>query len=263
MSFTPLEVESVLAVIGVQPILDANPKFKKYQFEQGKDLPKTFHHDVLEFLDHDSKYSDAEEMPRYDYKTVLKELSAGQTEKQAQALYDAVTDHELAVLLAQQAQKIVAWGNAQLPRQPRQTVVGVKFDEPSKTDLADWYRKWQVACDPLVVMRDLLEGCLSDDQVTTLALLWPNLYQMMRDACADALIDANAAHDEDWEPDSKKTALINVLRQQSSVDPGLAAAVQQLYRGQSQKKPAPSRASSRASSDDANLTPGQQAAAGS
>jgi hypothetical protein len=211
-------------------------------------------------------------MAPFDYDQVLRQLSTPAdpsgtntlSPEQAAALFARVPDRELAQDLAIQANRILTWASPLVPRQQENTVMGVEPDEPPPTAVADFRRVWQVAADPMTVMADLEDGSLSEDQVAAVALLYPQLYAEMRQALQDALSAVGARRAKGWEPSPRKADLIGILRQQSATDPGLTAAVQQVYAQQPQQAPQtpPRPRKSKAGEASADLTPGEKAAAG-
>lgn len=258
----PMDVEAALAVLGADNVLCAEPKWSRKQARDARDLPKTMREAFDKYFASDG-FESSEALPPFDYDEVLKLVSAGQTPEQVEALNAAVPDKELAMELGIDANRVLTWANQSLPRAPRQSLTGTKLDPPDPESLAQFRTRWQVACDPMVVVRDVLEGCLDADQVATVALLYPSLYAEMRQACVDAMTAAAMEHGKDWEPSPDKEGYVRTLLQQAPTDLALAASVQQAYQQQTAAKPKAKRApSQRASADDAELTPGQRAAAG-
>jgi hypothetical protein len=257
---TPLEVESVLAAIGVDNILRAKPTFLRRQFVEARELPTKMREAFDRFFV-TSKFDSSEKLPPFDYDAVLALVSAPQSPEQTDALATVMPDADMAMELGLETGRVLAWANQTIPRNVRQSFMGQVTDRPDPESLAMFRTRWQVACDPMVVVRDALEGCLDADQVSTLALLYPTLYQEMRQAESDARAAAAMKNGKDWEPLPAKQHQIETLLQQVQFDPSLANAVQQTYAAQAQPKPPP-RPRGKQSSDTSGLTPGQKAAAG-
>lgn len=259
--YAPMQVEAALAKIGVDNVLRAEPKYQRTQAREARDLPKTMREAFDKYFASE-KFESSEALPPFDYDEVLELVSAGQTPEQAEALRKAVPDPELAMELGIDANRVLAWANQSIPRAPRQSLTGTRLDPPDPESLASFRTRWQVACDPMVVVRDVLEGCLDADQVATVALLYPTLYAEMRQACVDALTAAAMEHGKDWEPSPDKEGFVRTLLQQTPTDLSLAASVQESYQQQAAVKPKKSRAPASAGADvDSELTPGQRAAA--
>ena len=259
---TPLDVESVLATIGVDKILQGNPTFLRRQFIEARDLPKKMRADFDRFYSSE-KFEPSETLPPFDYDDVLKLASQPQlTPEQTDELATVMPDADMAMELGLEAGRVLAWADQTIPRNVRQSFMGAKTDRPDDESLSQFRTRWQVATDPMVVVRDMLEGCLDADQVSTLALLYPALYQEMRQAAADSLAAAVMEHGKDWEPPPEKQRQIETLLQTAQFDPALAATVQQTYQAQDAQQPTPKKPPRKASADIAGLTPGQKAAAG-
>lgn len=259
--FTPMDVESILAAIGVDNVLRADPEYRRQQVKEARELPKTMREAFDRYFSGDG-FDSSESLPPFDYDEVLKLVSAGQTPEQDAALGEAIPDKELAMELGIDANRVIAWANQSIPRNPRTSDAGALVnDPPDPESLAQFRTRWQVACDPMVVVRDTLEGCLDADQVATVALLYPALYAEMRQACVDARTAAIMEHGKDWEPSPEKAAGVRTLLQQAPTDLALAASVQQTYQQQAAKPKKRKAPPKRGGDVDAGLTPGQRAAA--
>jgi hypothetical protein len=255
-----MEIESALAAIGAGDVLRAKPKYTRKQAREARELPETMRQSFDGYLAGD-KFSSSDALPPFDYREVLDLVSAGQTPDQVDALSAAVPDKDLAMELGIEANRILAWAKQSIPRSERQSLTGAKLDDPDPEALAQFRTRWQVALDPMTVVRDVLDGSLDADQVATVALLYPSLYAEMRQACKDALVAAKMEHGKDWEPPAEKAAFIHTLLQEAPTDLALAASVQQTYAQQAQQKPKPRAQRKAPGADGDNLTPGQRAAA--
>lgn len=256
---SPLDAECLLVAIGVHNVLAGEPSLHKYQIEKAAMLPKECRKVLLRFLSTDA-FEPAEDYRSIDYDELKKQLSHGPTPEQQAALAAAVPDPELAQAMGDEVSRIQQWANGVFPRETRDTVRGPVDEEPSAAALGDFARLWEVVCDPMVILRDLSEGCLSDDQAAAVAQVWPNIYGIMRQASADAI----AATTKRGEPTMRKQAQIRVLRQEPDFDPELAAAIQATYAAsqQGQQQPPRPHAPSGPGGQDPDLTPGQRAAGG-
>lgn len=257
----PMDIEAACAACGAENILRAEPKWSRTQARKARDLPEEMRTEFDEYFASDG-FKASEDLPPFDYDEVAQIVSAGQTPEQVAALNAAVPDRELAMELGIEANRILAWANQSLPRAPRQSLTGTKMDPPDPEALAAFRTRWQVACDPMAVVRDMLEGCLDADQVATVALLYPSLYAEMRQACVDAMTAAKMEHGKDWDVSPAKEAYVRTLLQATPTDLSLASSVQQSYQAQADAKPKKRRTPPKRGGDvDAGLTPGQRAAA--
>ena len=257
----PLTIESLLASIGPMAIFEAKPRFDKLRLERAAAYPSDIRKRILRFLS-TSEFVDAEDYAGVDYHEILKLVSAGQTPEQAHALFAVVPDHELATDIGNAANGILKWANGILPREMRDTMAGPVLDEPSEQSVADFARQWEIALNPMAVLRDLAEGCLSDDQVSALSTLYPALYAEMRQGVVDAATTLAARTKGKWEPDPLKEQFIAVLRGEPIGDLEMAAAVQTIYSQETQPAPAAKKPTAGSADDNGEQTPGQKAGAG-
>jgi hypothetical protein len=253
----PLDLESLLAAIGVDKVLEAKPTLHKYQVLEAAKAPQTMRAQILKFLATDD-FEPSADPPDFDYDELKAQLSQGVTTEQQAALAQAVGDPEMAQELGTEASRIVNWANTVLPRETRDSIRGPIDETPPAAALGDFARIWLVAVHPMAALDELAEGELSDDQVAALAISWPALYGEMRQAVSDSIATMNGRR-KTWEPSSAKAAQLDTLMQRDSFDAALAGAMQAVYA----VPPAPPPAAPKApTSDDidANETPGQRAA---
>lgn len=252
-----LDLECLLAAIGVGKVLDGKPTLHKYQLLEAAKMPQTMRAQILKFLATDD-FEPPADPPDFDYDELKAQLSAGLSPEQQQALKVAVPDPDMAQELGTEASRIITWANQALPRETRDSIRGPIDETPSPADLGDFARLWLVAKRPMAALDDMAEGELGDDQVAALAICWPTLYGEMRQAVSDSIATMNGRR-KTWEPSSAKAAQLDTLMQRDSFDVELASAMQQIYA----VPPAPPPASPKAPTADsveANETPGQRAA---
>lgn len=261
---TPLDGDCLFAAIGLPAIVSGRAQLTKRALEEAASMPKAIRRRVAHFMATDS-WTDAVDLPPFDYDEVLATVSAGKLEPAAAArLFANIPDREIATKLATEAEGVLQWANTLIPRDERVTLLGSVPEVPTSTELADFRRLWQVACDPMTVMADLEDGSLFDEQVAVVAKLFPSLYAEMRQAVSDANAALVARRGPAWEPSPLKLQFLGVLMQKEAVDPDLTAAVQGVYAQEAQQlatAPKP-RVKSTGGAGDAEATPGQAATAG-
>jgi hypothetical protein len=263
-----LDQEALFAAIGLGKILAARPTLHKYQWRKAADLPKEIRRRILRFIASDA-FTEANDVPDFDYDEALGFVAQPGhqlTPEQANALLAALPDPDMALDLGVQAVRILTWADGIMPRDAQPGPIGARAAEPDPSATADFRRVWHVALDPLFVLDELDDGSLSDDQVAALALIYPQIYQEIRQAIVDGVATMEARR-KGWEPAPQKAALLSMLRQEQQIDPELAAQVQQVYAMDPGAQPAPSAARRRkrgGASGDAGeaLTPGSRAASG-
>lgn len=263
---TALETEAIFTAIGLMPILEARPRLTKYRLANAAATGATLRRRLQRFLG-SSTFAEAAEMPKLDYRKILDLVSQETpTAEQSRALFAAVPDPDLANDLGLGAGVITKAANALIPREPPNPITLQPTVDPDPTATNDFARFWQVACDPMAVLADLEDGSLIEEQVATLAQLYPATYAEVRQAANDALTTMIARRGKKWEPDPAKATLIATLLQRDVFDAQLAATVQQSYMAEAQREaaaaPPPPRRARQASGAEpgGEQTPGQQAA---
>lgn len=256
-----LELESLLAAIGPEEVMRGRPTLHKYQLQRAADLPRDLRRRMLRYFATDS-FGIPGDLPAFDLEDVRKLVTAEQTPDEAMALAAAVPTGNLLTEIGIEANRIRSWGAMAVPKE---VPVAGRMEEPDASDVSNFRRSWEVATDPMVVMRDLAAGCLADDQVAVVSLLYPALYGEMRQAATDARALTAGRRGKKWEPSPKKQAQLNVLLQADTTDVGLASAVQQVYAAEAQREQqavpqSPPKRSGGGSTE--GLTPGERAAAG-
>lgn len=257
-----LDAECLLSAIGVHNVLTGKAALPKYKLIDAANMPREIRRLMLKYLATDG-FEPAEDYADIDYPALKKLLAHGQTPEQVASLNRAVPDPEIAQDLAAEVNRIQQWANTVMPRATRMTIRGPIDEEPSPAELGNFARLWQVACDPMSAMRDLSEGCLSDDQVAALGTCWPALHAEMKQSIADG-VSVMVGRSKSWEPTAHKASQLSILQQAETFDTELAAACQASYAAEAQQEaqpPPPSKAN--ASGDpEKGLTPGEKAAAG-
>lgn len=252
----------MFAAVGLLPILKAKPRLSQHALQTAADWPKVTRRRILRFLSSDA-FDPAADFPALDYPEVLGLVTAEQTPAQTHALFAAVPDRELATDMGLLADHILQWAFGALPRSPPNPITNMPVDDPGPASTADFRRAWNVACTPRTVLDDLCDGSLIDDQVATLAQLYPEIYRDMRAAKEEAVATMVSRRGANWEPSPLKASLLATLMQQSNLDPSLTAAMQQVYASEPGQTPTPPQASRAApAGDSAESTPGNQASAG-
>lgn len=270
---TPLETEAVFSAIGLQSILDAKPSLTRETFANAAAQPKRARKALLRFLASDG-WDELEDLPEFDYEKTAQQVEPFQerpdktnwlSPQQVNALFAAVPDHELATDLVAIAEHILQWASAALPKPEVDPVTGQPEGDPAKGDLMDFRRMWAVACEPMSILRDLAQGNLYDDQIKTISELFPETYQDIKTAAlAYALPAMVTRRGKNWKPSPSKAAFLATLVGRSGFDAELAQMVQAANAQDAAQQAGPPKARPRAksSTDSAEATPGQKAAAG-
>lgn len=244
--------ESLLAVTGVSRVLETKPtRVTRLEKEAAERLPRDIRRACNAFLDEDSERKKIPKQPAFDYAEVLDHITTAVAEAadagDAGAPTDDPTadlglstqrhealaamfrggDSELGMDYIQVAEKAVLYLQGILPIREEQTNVLLKpvNIDPSDTEIARFRRAWDIANDPMVILRDMEHGILVPDQVTHVAAMFPNTYAAMKDTLATQM-GAALARKKSWRLSWAKNRQVEVLYQTSVFSPGLAADLQ-------------------------------------
>jgi hypothetical protein len=245
---TPLGVEFFTAVAGPLRLLD--PKIKPLgpkDVVKAADVEARIEKELRLFLKAKS-LPEGDEPEMRDYMATLETLSsidALSTVERRSTLTAGLPDPALGLQYLEQCDKVTAYLNEALPRETWPTLTGDKPVEPSLLEQSRFWRAWEIAEDPLVVLRDLREGILVDDQIEVLTALWPLTYQEMIRLLLVAMADAASAS-EKWEVPFEVERQLETFMQISRLSDdlvgqlqGRARAAEQQEQAQSNVKTAP------------------------
>jgi hypothetical protein len=251
----PLAAEAALASIGLHNVLDGEPKWGAIERHRAAQLPKAIRSMLVRFMS-DGDRPETADLPQYKHEDIGKLLADGPQEDHALALQKAIGDPNLALAVATAATRIV---HTLQPLYPRPTkvsnVAGLQSVPATPYTSRAFARVWSVACDPMIVLRDLLEGCLSPDMVHAFELLYPNLYALTLQMVGDVYASLKAKRPK-FDLTGHKDRQIGVLqgKSQATSNLPLAAEFQQVA---AFKPPTPPLGDVGASTSNALQTPGQ------
>jgi hypothetical protein len=261
MEQSPLAAESALAVIGLKNVLAGEPTFKATQRKEAATLPKVIKDHVLAFLRRPD-FDRTSALPAVNFEKAGKLLVRSGTPENAQALMDAAKDPDLGQALIAQATKAVEYLNTHRPHRERQGLDGTEQLPPPGQAVARWSRVWCVANDPMIVLRDLREGCLSADMVGAFRDMYPALYKTTVEAIQDGLVTMKASR-KIWRLSIAKERALRVFMGLPIHNVQLAQQIQQAYaedaQAEAQKKGgAPARQKALEEAAQNAATPGQK-----
>lgn len=238
----PLTVESLIVALGLERILDGKPpELDEARQRKALALRKEIRTLVTAFLSK-AEREPVDDLPDFDYDEVSMLLRRAGSEKQIAALFAAMPDrdHQLGRAIAGAAAPIVELLRQVLPRQVRKTVAGIVVSPGTATDEAKFARTWSVALDPLICLRDMREGCLSEDMVKAWQLFYPAMLRYAKSSVF-AGIEMLSAKRPAWVESmtDDRTAQLLTLMQRPDERPDLTADFQALY-GQAKGEGPPS-----------------------
>lgn len=239
-----LAAEALVAATGVTPLLERAPRpVTKAQVSAAKRLPQAILALLRDFLDKPAHEPERPDPPAFDYDQLREGIFETEPDAQAVArLIGSFEDTDLAEAYLEALRTGVLYLQGVIPRETRQTLLGVEDEPPSEVELATFRRQWEVANDPLTALRDLVAGPITPDQVETLAAVYPGLYEETKRAVLQLLVERRAK-DEAYTLPYQKQLGLEILFQVDAMDPAfqreLQAASKQKAEGEA--KPAMSR----------------------
>jgi hypothetical protein len=257
MDETALAAETLLAAVGLLPILKGKPKLPAMP-------PKSPARQLRTLIDRFLARPGVEplsDIPDFDYDEVVKLLDGAGTEAQVGALFDAIPSHELGDAVKNRATGMITALQQGLPRAGRQEVWGTTAIRPREMAIARYARTWSVANDPMIVLRDLTEGSLTSDMVEAFTTFWPAFYAASKVQVLDAIAELRTKRPT-WELEPRRDRLLRMFMGVPALNLELAADLQKLYAAQAQKPPAPKKSApgteDKAGGASPLLTPGQE-----
>lgn len=149
-------------------------------------------------------------LPAFNFDTAAKTLARAGKLPTAEAVLRAVKDPELGTAVIAAATKVIEFLSVHLPRRERLGLEGAEQLPPTGQAQARFARLWSVACDPMIVLRDLREGCLTVDMAKGLAEMYPAIFRLVKEAMTPALVEMKA-HRKTWQLPILKDRQIRVL----------------------------------------------------
>ena len=257
MDLHPPTPELVVATLGIGKFLDATARTWRYVLDDAGRLPKKVT-DLLRRYLTSADHAEPEDLPPFDFPAVKKLLLGSGTIGQADAIHAGIADPMLAKGCVDVASRIIEYLKPLMPKSSRATLSGPVTVQPSAQDLAAFRRVYQIADDPLLVLRDLNEGCLSRGQVRSLQQLYPQLYGLIGDAAPEVLANIKSGRGANWQLPRRKEQGLKLLLGADDSNPLQLAQYQKSFQ-QKQDQPQQGQPSPGAGPDaDKLLTPGQR-----
>ncbi len=216
-----LGAELLLASIGLTPILEATPQYNAAAVNKAAKFLPDARADVLRFMGGDK---DSVEKPAaFNYDKVRKLLDESDPVQQVDALKAALPD-DIEMDVTALVTKIVEQLRSMLPRRIEQSSVRVNVTSPGPISLNRFRRGWAVANDPETVLRNLLQGTLTTDEVKTFEALFPAIYETVAGpggTVDDCIATMKARRGDKWDLNEADDRLLKTLLGQSWLNKGL------------------------------------------
>lgn len=236
----PFGVEALVAAIGARAFFARELRqVHSYHVERASRFRSESSRLIYRFLQREEPEATSE-LPDFDYEEVAQLLDAEQLPGHVEQQIAAFGEHGETALAAQvQIMRIGRYLKTKLPRRVRMSLAGPEYSRPPEIDIARFARTWAVACDPLIVLRDLNEYSMSRDQVAALYDLFPTLAASMLPTVQDQMVRAKTV-EPNFRLYRQKETLLRVLTRQEQPNIALGKAMQDMYAKQLQAaKPVP------------------------
>jgi hypothetical protein len=251
--------ESIVATLGIAPFLTGTARLHRYVLDQAGAMPVRVVREVRAFLGGREFAEPHPDLPGYDHGKVGQELLDTGTAAQAQAILDGFPDQQLATDVINQASRIIHFLQPLYPRHVRETLTGPVEQVPGRQALAAFRRAYHVACDPMLVLRDMAEGSLSRDQVRALEQMYPGLYRIVGAAIAAGLVAVKARKGAGWTLPRRKELIVKTMLGADGSSPMQLAAYQRSFAKDAQQpRPRAGTVAGGRVDTEALLTPGQR-----
>lgn len=240
--------------MGIGKFLDGTARTYRYVLGDAARLPSKVTALLRQYLT-SGDHAASDKLPPFDFADVGKLLLGTGSQAQSDAIHAGITDPALAGGVVNVASRIIAYLQPLYPHRVRVTMTGPVDGRPSDQDVARFRRVYQVADDPLLVLRDLNEGALSRGQVRSLQQLYPELYALIGDVAANTLVNVKSGRGKGWTLPRRKEQGLRMLLGADSPGSLRLAEYQRTFQ-EPQKEPSGARAPDVDSTK--LLTPGQQ-----
>ncbi|HET6279310.1 MAG TPA: hypothetical protein VFH73_00020 [Polyangia bacterium] len=249
--------ESIVATLGIAPFLARTARLHRYVLDQAGAMPARVVRKVRAFLGGREFSEPHPDLPEYDHGKVGQELLETGNAAQASAILDGFPDQALANDVINQASRVIHFLQPLYPRRVRETLTGPVEQVPSRQTLAAFRRAYHVACEPMLVLRDMAEGSLSRDQVRALEQMYPELYRIVGAAITAGLVAVKARKGAGWTLPRRKELAVKTMLGADGSSPMQLAAYQRSF-AKSDKPERPRAGGAGRVNTEALLTPGQR-----
>lgn len=164
------------------------------------------------------------EPPEFDYDEITDLLPQMLTEARNVENVGGFETQALADAYAAQLGNAVGYVLREIPDKIQPMVIGGQRITAPDHEIAGFRRKYRVIEDPLIVLDHLAAGWLLDDEVETLATVYPAIYGAIRGCVLEALVTV-ATEKKGWRLPFAKDLQLGILLQQTRLDGEVHAAL--------------------------------------
>lgn len=216
-----------MAAIGLGSILDRDPRWNQETQDGAAKWLSRARADVLRFMS--GAAGEDVEIPDFDYDQVADYLDADDDAVQArdEAIRAALPD-DIQEDVIGAASRLLDAIRQVFPRSIRATSVNKTPQPPGPMALEKFRVQWEVATDPMRVLRQLVEGSLSPDAVDAFQAMWPELYKAVAGpggVVDDSIATMKSRRGEGWNIDDDRDATLKTLLGLNVLNPLLASSL--------------------------------------
>jgi len=221
LAFASMDDSSaLLAVVGLPAIMKKGSlNVSASVLKKATHLPMEVSRRMLGFLKEPDFKKIALNLPKVDLNDIRDEVTR-QIDSEWLAEKLETLDEEDKLAFGQMVSKAYAYLLSKIPPLP----TSFRPTRPSDFVSATFMRRYRTISDPMTVVADMEMGCLSVEQVKTLAEVYPNIYEMMKTALLSAATEVMS--DPDYVIPYKKLKMVAILTLQPMVGASLQEVLQ-------------------------------------
>lgn len=254
----PVSAEALLAATGIREILSGEPgRITMGDKGRAEMLPREIRRSLARFVAEDDGPQKVGKMQKFDYGWALDHITeviavsddpAAPPSLRPELLEDISAgfrpeDHDLAAGYLALVQKVIPYLQAILPVSTETSSARTTNFDPSDTEIARFRRAFDVANDPMVILRDMEQGILVGDQVQHFEALYPDLFEGTKATLGLAMADA-LAKKKSWKLPYRKERIVQLIYGTDTMSAALQADLQASFAKQDQTKQGPAPAKS-------------------
>ena len=227
----------MLASIGVTATLRRGAvKMNHGTMNRAEALPGKLTTAAKRFLGASEFVDPCDSSPDIDYEEVLKLVSEDATDQRIQEnlAWAAQMDPSLGPIIDDFAEVLGrAWGYLQreIPRRSVPTIISATSVLPCDLDLAKFKRRYSVVDDPMILVRDMLEGSMAADQVAAFSEVYPELHEFFVAQVLASAVERQEKN-EKWSCPWPKEQLVYMLMKEGGMDPESIRGLQAVFNEQ-------------------------------
>lgn len=221
--------EQLFAVLGAQAVIEpGRVRITQDMRHKAQRIPARIRTEIRRFLTR-SKLEGERPLPAFKYKEALERLTSLDPEERITDVASAFDEHDEAAGVIVVAARAIKYLQDILPKRTRVTVTGPASVQPNDLVLYRFRRAYAVACDPMELFEDMNEGNLARDQVRTLQVLFPSIYDEAERVLFEELAELKAKRPR-LELPRDKVRMIENLWLSRSWTPELARTMQEAFK---------------------------------